>query len=660
MNLPPRLLLAVACTAHFATAKTNFDITPDSPDALIAARDAVRAWRAAGHTNDTAIIRLKAGTYALTQPLVLEAQDRNLVWYAGDPEDTVISGGRRITSAWEDCGGGIFRTQVSGFRSQVLPFEQLYVNGKHAVRARMPDADFFKVGELKHEKQADGREKIMMKLPDDVVAALPEDGPALHDANLLLLHKWDTTRAFIAALDRTTKTATFEDVKWKPWNSWTDKCRYSIENFRGALNEPGEWFLDREGTLFYKPRPGEKMSRAEIVAPVVEKFVEIRGASQVRFDGLRFRHAGYRVPEDGNGPMQAAAFIEGAIQVDGAQGVQFENCEVANVATYGIWFRGGCTDGLIRRCLLEDLGAGGIRIGETSRNTDPAAAAGPTERIEVDNNIVRGTGFFHPSACGLIIGQSPNNRVTHNDIADTTYTGISVGWTWGYGPHRGTNNFIGFNRVHRIGRGMLSDLGGIYTLGNGAGSACVGNLFYDVRAHDYGGWGIYHDEGSAGWLDESNVCWNCTCVSPGGGNGFHQHYGRENRLVNNIFAYSSGPQMHATRVEPHLSLVMERNLIINSNSPLIGGIAKVKFESRSNCYVYTGTNTTPFAGKDFAAWQAAGHDTGSVFVTEFVVKGAWPDIALPKDSPALSIGFHPINTAEAGVYGDRAWRRRAN
>jgi len=64
----------------------------------------------------------------------------------------------------------------------------------------------------------------------------------------------------------------------------------------------------------------------------------------------------------------------------------------------------------------------------------------------------------HPSAVAVWIGQSANNRITHNDISDTFYTAISVGWTWGYGRSLASNNFIGFNRIHRIGQGVLSDL----------------------------------------------------------------------------------------------------------------------------------------------------------------------------------------------------------
>ena len=48
---------------------------------------------------------------------------------------------------------------------------------------------------------------------------------------------------------------------------------------------------------------------------------------------------------------------------------------------------------------------------------------------------------------------------------------------------------------------------------------------------NYGGWAIYPDEDSHAMLIENNICYN-TSSQP-----FHEHYGRENIVRNNIFAF---------------------------------------------------------------------------------------------------------------------------
>ncbi len=615
---------------------------------LLAVRDAVRSWRAVAGFHQPATIRLSRGDYWLTEPLVLASQDGNVTWEARNPKRTTISGGRRLANFAADKAG-VWHAKTE------LRFEQLYVNGRRATRARWPAQGSANMQGVTQEELPGGKARFTIRVPDAAVAVLPTGEGALHQARILVLHKWDTSWYPISAY-QAGSTITFQGERLSPDNPWYGQTRFILENAKLMLTEPGSWFLDDTGDLSYVPRRGEHLGKTESVAPMLEKLVEIHDATDIHFKGLRFHHAAYRMPADGCPPVQAAATLEAAIQIDGARRVTFENVEIAHTGTYGIWFRRGCHDCLIERSLLEDLGAGGIRIGETEIRDDPQSQTGA---IIADNNIIRRCGRAHPCAVGVWIGQSAGNRITHNDISDLFYTGISAGWTWGYGRSLATNNLIAFNRIHNIGQGLLSDMGGIYTLGVSPGSASLGNVIFDVRAHDYGGWGIYPDEGSSGWRIESNLVWNCSCVSPRGGGTFHQHYGATNYIANNIFAFSSGPPMQATRVEDHLSFIFAHNLIVSSNTPFFSGPwQKIQFQSRGNCFAHFGAPAALFPTGDLASWQRAGHETGSVLAA-LHFHGEWPDVTLPRRSPAYAVGFKMFDPKLAGVYGTRAWKRLA-
>ncbi|MCC6445696.1 MAG: right-handed parallel beta-helix repeat-containing protein [Armatimonadetes bacterium] len=89
-------------------------------------------------------------------------------------------------------------------------------------------------------------------------------------------------------------------------------------------------------------------------------------------------------------------------------------------------------DGRIVCCRLYDLGAGGIRLGEPKM---PESDAAETSRTLVDNNYIHDYGEVYPAGVGVFLMQTSDNRVSHNEIHDGNYTGVSVGWNWGRAPY---------------------------------------------------------------------------------------------------------------------------------------------------------------------------------------------------------------------------------
>ncbi|MBX3742937.1 MAG: right-handed parallel beta-helix repeat-containing protein [Akkermansiaceae bacterium] len=667
-----RCLLVSTCLAVPAFAG-EISVSPDRPFSAI--------LEAARKEPKPVTVVMQAGTYPITEAVALGAADSGIHFRNAEGAAVVIDGGRRITG-WTKQADGLWRAEVPEVREGKWYFQQLWINGRRATRARTPNKGFLHMEDratsaiFPGEKPGDEKWEAALKYQAFTTSAptfaifqqiKPEE---TGDVEIIIPHTWDVHHYHLKQLNPAANAVLMHGPRMRELLTNEPDGRFHMENYRAALDAPGEWFLSRSGELLYSPLPGEDLSKAEVSAPVSQKLVTIDGAKDIRFTGISFRHQQWVMGPDGYGDPQAAHMMGAAVEVDRSENIHFDNCEISHTGGYALWFRHDVAHSSVKHSHLHDLGAGGVRIGPT---TQPGSTK-TTAFVTVDNNIIQHAGRIFPDAIGVFVGHASDCGVMHNDIGDLYYTGISAGWHWGYGETVAHRNRYENNHIHHIGWGYTSDMGGFYNLGTSLGTVVRGNHVHDISSHRYGGWGLYTDEGSTGLVFENNL------VHDTRESGFHQHYGYYNTIRNNIFAFGKNAQIQRSRPEKRLSFIYENNIIVwnPDTAKLLHGTKynwadvenrghgdpKTAYVMRKNLYwPVTGKMPEMTEGWSWDEWRKQGRDGGSIIADPQFVDLAKRDFHLKPDSPALKLGFKPWDLSVAGVRSDgprgKAWRELA-
>ena len=443
------------------------------------ALEKIRAAKAAGDKGAWTV-NVRKGYHKLSKTLEFGPGDSGtpsdpVIWKGED--GAVIGGGAEI-KGWKDEGGGVWSAPAP-FDAAGAPvwMEELWVNCRRAQRARLPDKGYFKA--VSADQTKSGKERgytetsVFTNAEIAVLGTVPAD--ELRYVQLLVRHKWAFGKRVVKNFNAAKKeVTTFSRRKWwrRSYIRWSGDSNFSFENVRAAFDAPGEWFYDMKNKkILYRPLPGEAIGSVRIFMPLskISRLVEMKGCpdggkwvSDIEFRNIGFAHTDVDVPGKNAKPqeiykIQAAADFDAAIMLEGVRRIRWDGCTVKHTGNYGFRFNDGCTSNTIVNCTLDDLGAGGIWMGAKegyvakgevlSRRVIRNLAPRSTAFNLIEDCTIRNGGHISPEGTGIVISHASDCRVLHCDIHDFWYTGVSVGWSWGFGGSVAQRNEIAYNHI---------------------------------------------------------------------------------------------------------------------------------------------------------------------------------------------------------------------
>jgi hypothetical protein len=686
-------LLAAGC----ATQPNALYISPAGSDdnpgtlsrpfaSLPRAMRAARELRAAQAPAQPLTVFLRGGTYLVREPIVFTPADSGsaaapVTFSAYRDEAPVLSGGKRLSGAWSQTPGKPYwQLDLPEARDGKWVFYSLTVNGQSRTRARTPNWGQKVLRAEGREPGGDPRQALRY-FPGDVDPAWTN--PA--DIDVVLLCSWTPTIHRIKEIVPERRAVRFTSGHFRSVDFWERNFRYYLSNVFEALDEPGEWYLNRRtGTLYYYPMPGERMAEAVVVAPVMKsRMIEFAGDPEggraiehLRFEGLAIRDLDGDMDKHNGAYRQGHMYLTSAVVAKGLRHASFARCEFAQLGEYALELADGCRDVAVRQCHFWDLGAGAIQLGVTDlgallgpkkpADSSQGAASESNPRfvtgLSVDNCCIHRLGTIWHGCYGIVNRFASRSQITHNDIFDTHWDaiGLDARWDW-KGVNYCSGTVVAYNHLHHLGLRYHTDAAGVYQFGP-LDTHIHHNVIHDTAAYagNCGYAGIYLDEQSRGARVENNLVYNADWYA------YFQHKGTDNLFCNNIGAFArDGFILRGALNEQWKENYFEAcgNIYVASNALAI----KQEWQPgtrpphlHNNLYYTLATNSPlTFAGKPFAEWQALGQDTGSVLADPGFRSPANCDFALAPDAPACRlIGFKPFGDelAKAGLTGDAAWR----
>lgn len=505
------------------------------------------------------------GTYQTLETIVLRPEDGGSEVYptiieAALGASPILSGGIPI-SHWNrlttPVAGMIKKYQqhiwvadVPMVNGQSIDFRQLWVNNHKATRAKSANADTM------HRILHWNKSTASCVIPSYVVKQLT----SLKGAEMFIHQWWETANLRIKTM-KTVGDSThlfFEEPEstiqnehpWPaPWLSKaTGNSAFYLTNALAFLDEPGEWYFDKaQHKIYYWPTKNENLATAKAVVPYTTTLLTLQGYAEkpiahLHIKGIAFEHTNWLRPSThGHVPHQAGLYMTeayklrpagtaekpaldnqawvgrpaAALSISFAQHISIQDCKFLQLAAVGIDAVKGVSNLSITGNVLQEIGSNAIMAGnfgdegrEIHLPYQPVNSTEACSRLLIHNNLINNIGNEDWGAVGIAAGFLSELTVTHNEIYDVPYSGISLGWGWTTANSVLKNNSIRYNNIHHFGRHNY-DCAGIYTQSNQPQSDVsfnvVDSAYKAPYAHLPSHWFyLYADEGTSGVRFQQN------------------------------------------------------------------------------------------------------------------------------------------------------------
>ncbi len=525
------LRLYVSPTGNDAWSGTLAEPNAEKSDGPLAslerARDEIRKLKKAGALPDGGVtVLLGGGVYERSQTFELGVEDsgteQSAIEYRGQPGTAVrLIGGKRVTGFRRVSDPAVLERLDPAARGKVLQADlkaqgitdygeprgrgiDLFFQEKPMILARWPNQGFIKIAQVLGPTLVDVRgtkgraEGILAYEGDRAGRWVAEKDVWLHG---YWFWDWADQRQKVAAIDPEKRTITLA----KPHHGYgyrTGQWFYAF-NLLAEIDQPGEWYLDRQTGILYFWPPA-LLEQGQVIVSVVPTLVRLQETSHVTIRGLTLE-----------------AMRDTALVVRGGSHNRITGCTIRNGGRSAVVVSG--RSHAVVGCDVYQMAEGGISLSGGDRKTLAPA------RLVAENNHVHHYGRWKPMYSAGISIRGVGNRVAHNLIHHAPHQAISFG---------GNDHLIELNEIHNV-CFESNDAGAIYAGRNWTMRGTV--IRHNFMHHVYG----FQRRGCVGvYLDDM------FCGTEITGNVFYQvpraafiEGGRDCLVENNVFV-DCKPALH--------------------------------------------------------------------------------------------------------------------